>query len=67
VIQVLLHLPIHHPVITLVLLHPPRLHAHLHPHHALLTQVIVVLHHHLVEIQAAVLMTANATASVIQN
>jgi hypothetical protein len=66
VIQVLLHLLIHHRVITPVLLHHP-LHAHLHHHLVLLTQVIAVRHPHLVEIQAAVLMTANATASVIPN
>jgi hypothetical protein len=64
-VAVILHLPIHHHAIT------PDLHPHpaLHPPHhlALHTQVIAAPPLHLVEIQAAVLMTVNATASVILN
>jgi hypothetical protein len=63
VIQVLLHLLIHHPVITQVLLHLAPLHLHL----VSLILVTAVDHLHHVVIQVAVLMTANATASVIQN
>jgi hypothetical protein len=59
-----LHLPItHHLVIILT-------HHHLLAHHhhlASLTLVIAALHLHLALIQAAVLMTANATANVILN
>jgi hypothetical protein len=63
VIQVLLHLLIHHPVITQVHLHLAPLHLHL----VSLILVTAVDHLHHVVIQVAVLMTANATASVIQN